>query len=78
MMLGGQGGKVALGVGIEEVNMSKLQLLGSQKLIKRNFLMFRIIKVNHMSLGYHTHVHVHRTHRDKLTQKQGHTPLPPS
>lgn len=35
MMLGGQGGKVALGVGIEEVNMSKLQLLGSQRINKK-------------------------------------------
>lgn len=34
MILGGQGGEVALGVGIEEVNMSKLQLLGSQRINK--------------------------------------------
>lgn len=35
MMLGGQGGEGALGVGIEEVNMSKLQLLGSQRINKK-------------------------------------------
>lgn len=35
MMLGGQGGEVALGVGIEEVNMSKLQLVGSQRINKK-------------------------------------------